>query len=145
MLAIIAPVPTSSSGSESSLAGPKSSSPSYSSPSKLSSEGSVVSAEVCPSTSASVAVPRTNDRGIPTGQQVPGRQSIPTADACFACGQKGHHKGSKECPTTPEPARLHAIGTDAEVEGHTSAETTEPSEDNFEAMNTREKTTLDRP
>src|SRR5271169_5478868 len=65
MLAMIAPIPTSSSGSESSLAGPKSSSPSYLSPSKLSSEGSVVSAEVCPSTSASVPIAcRRADSGV---------------------------------------------------------------------------------
>src|SRR5271154_7491626 len=65
MLAIIAPVPTSSSGSESSLAGPKSSSPSYLSPSKLSSKGSVVSAEVCPSTSTSVPIAcRRADSGV---------------------------------------------------------------------------------
>src|SRR5271169_3537973 len=131
-LAMIAPVPTSSSGSESSLAGPKSSSPSYSSPSKLSSEGSVVSAEVCPSTSASMPIAcRRADSGVL------GHSFDPLW--CPFCPHAKHASAvgmlclpGTCCPVGIPRSLVRGTATDAEVEGHTSAETTEPSEDNFE-------------
>jgi hypothetical protein len=60
---------------------------------------------------------RTTDRARPVGQTIPSRQRLTLSEiTCYACGMKGHYKGSKECPKTPTSARLHAIGVKAAEE-----------------------------
>jgi len=77
--------------------------------------------------------PRPQDHGTSTGQRVPERQRVPLADiTCHACGNKGHYKGSRECPKTPSSARLHAMGAESDAEGHAPAEVEETSEDLFD-------------
>jgi hypothetical protein len=50
----------------------------------------------------------------PVGPTVTSRQRLPLSEiTCHACGEKGHYRGSVECPRTPTSARLHAIGVNA--------------------------------
>jgi hypothetical protein len=80
--------------------------------------------------------PRTVNRSTPTGPQVPSKAVVPLADiVCYACGQKGHYRGSKECPKTPSSARLHMMGVGEEVENSedSNPEKCDPRhEDSFE-------------
>jgi hypothetical protein len=74
---------------------------------------------------------RSSNRGVPTGNYIPTKQRVPLADiTCHACGQKGHYRGSKECPNTPSSARLHAMGAEADA-GNTA-----PANDNIVEENT---------
>jgi hypothetical protein len=71
---------------------------------------------------------QTLDRGMLMGQPV--WHKVPLAKiVCHACGQKGHYKGSRECPKTPSSAHMHAMGTDTNVEDQTSTENMETSDD----------------
>jgi hypothetical protein len=82
------------------------------------------------------ATPQTSERGIPTGPPIPAKQKIPLAEiTCHACGQRGHYKGSRECPKTPSSARLHVMGTDGEIEDLTSTENVKASD---ELVNSKE-------
>src|SRR5271169_3827342 len=54
-------------------------------------------------TPKTTAVPRTNDRGIPTGQQVPGRQSIPTAERALRVDRRDTTKGQRSAPRLQSP------------------------------------------
>ena len=69
------------------------------------------------------------DRGKvhPKWQQNATGQKVPLEEIkCYACGKKGHYKGSKECPKTPTSKRLHAISVDTEGEEEEPQETEEP-------------------
>ena len=76
---------------------------------------------------------RSSDRRVPTGNFVPTKQRVPLADiTCHACGQKGHYRGSKECPNTPSSARLHAMGAETDAGNTATANDNIAEEDNFD-------------
>src|SRR5271156_1515115 len=76
--------------------------------------------------------PRTGDRATPAGPPVMPRKPVPLADLkCHACGQKGHFKGSKNCPMTPKAAHLNVM-----MEDNTPADALEQilSQDTFDGV-----------
>jgi hypothetical protein len=61
----------------------------------------------------STPTPRNSERPTITPNRVTPRQMVPQADLkCYACGQKGHFRGSKDCPMTPRAVRLNVMATD---------------------------------
>ena len=73
------------------------------------------------------------ERVVQSGPHAQEKQRIPIADiVCHACSQKGHYKGSRECPKTPSSARLHAMGTDSGVEDTIFHEDETPDEEIFD-------------
>ena len=78
-------------------------------------------------TANATGTPCTSDCGMPSEHQVPLSETV-----CYACGKKGHYKGSRECPKTPSSARLHAMGTETEMEEPSFADNPEMPEDIFD-------------
>jgi hypothetical protein len=73
--------------------------------------------------------PKTGERNAQSGNKTSTGRKVPLDEIkCHACGNKGHYKGSKECPKTPTSKRLHAISVDTEDEDNGPEETEEPFE-----------------
>jgi hypothetical protein len=72
--------------------------------------------------------PKTGEKATRSGNKTSTGRKVPLEEIkCYACGKKGHYKGSKECPKTPTSKRLHAISVDTEGEEEPQ-ETEEPFE-----------------
>jgi hypothetical protein len=76
---------------------------------------------------------RSREGQKPSSSILPTGPKVPIADrTCYACGQKGHLRGSKECPRTTNSARIHEMGAEAEIHQQTPETSDSGEESHFD-------------
>ena len=79
-------------------------------PSRVTPAPPTMTAQPSRAAKSTTPAPRTNERATSTGPRVQTRQPLPVSEiTCFACGQKGHFRGAKECPMTPKTVHINVL------------------------------------
>lgn len=79
--------------------------------------------------------PRQGDNTAPSRDRTTSKQTVPTTELrCFACGQKGHFRGSKDCPMTTRATRLNAMAADDDPEDIANTGELDDADDTFEGI-----------